>query len=162
MCTGLPASPPPSSPTCWSLPLVDPLTSFDLCLTQADLWSIGTILFELLVGKPPFNGANHLQLLRNIERGEAVLPEATAGRLSGACRGLLAGLLKRNPVERITFEEFFQHPFLLAERTGVREEGRAGQGRLWCVLGWVSQVVGRMMAGTVGVGGQVGGQVRRG
>jgi serine/threonine-protein kinase ULK/ATG1 len=79
---------------------------------QADLWSIGTILYELLVGKPPFTGANHMQLLRNIERGEARLPEAVAGRLSPACKGLLGRLLQRNPVERITFEEFFQHPFL--------------------------------------------------
>jgi hypothetical protein len=53
-----------------------------------------------------------MQLLRNIERGEARLPEAVAGRLSAACKGLLGRLLQRNPVERITFEEFFQHPFL--------------------------------------------------
>lgn len=24
---------------------------------KADLWSVGTILFELLVGRPPYNGA---------------------------------------------------------------------------------------------------------
>lgn len=35
---------------------------------KADLWSVGTILYELLVGRPPFNGANHIELLRNIER----------------------------------------------------------------------------------------------
>lgn len=79
---------------------------------QADLWSIGTILYELLVGKPPFTGANHMQLLRNIERGEARLPEAVGARLSPACRGLLGRLLQRNPVERLSFEEFFTHPFL--------------------------------------------------
>jgi serine/threonine-protein kinase ULK/ATG1 len=91
-----------------------PAAAFTLAsaANQADLWSIGTILYELLVGKPPFNGANHMQLLRNIERGEARLPEAVAGRLSAACKGLLGLLLQRNPVERITFEEFFQHPFL--------------------------------------------------
>lgn len=64
------------------------------------------------MGKPPFNGANHMQLLRNIERNEARLPEAVAARLSPACKGLLGRLLQRNPVQRITFEEFFQHPFL--------------------------------------------------
>uniref|UniRef100_A0A383WDM1 Protein kinase domain-containing protein n=1 Tax=Tetradesmus obliquus TaxID=3088 RepID=A0A383WDM1_TETOB len=79
---------------------------------KADLWSIGTILYELLVGKPPFTGANHMQLLRNIERGEARLPEAVGARLSPACRGLLGRLLQRNPVERLSFEEFFTHPFL--------------------------------------------------
>lgn len=85
---------------------------------QADLWSIGTILFELLVGKPPFNGANHMQLLRNIERNDAKLPEHVAARLSGPCKSLLGLLLQRKPVERISFEEFFTHPFL-SGNTGV-------------------------------------------
>jgi serine/threonine-protein kinase ULK/ATG1 len=69
----------------------------------------------LLVGKPPFNGANHMQLLRNIERNEARLPDHIAARLSGPCKSLLGRLLQRNPVERLTFEEFFQHPFLAGE-----------------------------------------------
>ena len=37
-------------------------------------------------GKPPFNGANHLQLVQNIERGEAIIPDHIARNLSGACR----------------------------------------------------------------------------
>lgn len=80
--------------------------------SQADLWSIGTILYELLVGRPPFSGANHMQLLRNIERGEACLPGPLAARLSPSCQSLLRRLLQRNPVERLSFDEFFAHPFL--------------------------------------------------
>lgn len=37
-------------------------------------------------GKPPFNGANHLQLVQNIERGDAELPPHVARGLSPACR----------------------------------------------------------------------------
>ncbi|MEW5296785.1 MAG: hypothetical protein WDW36_000039 [Sanguina aurantia] len=80
---------------------------------KADLWSVGTILFELLSGKPPFNGANHIQLLQNIERGDARLPPALAATLGPAVSSLLHGLLRRNPIERISFEEFFSHPFLV-------------------------------------------------
>ncbi|KAL6760431.1 kinase-like domain-containing protein [Haematococcus lacustris] len=80
---------------------------------KADLWSVGVILFELLAGKPPYNGINHLQLLKNIERGEGGrLPDAIADALSPACKQLLHQLLRRNPVERIGYEEFFDHPFL--------------------------------------------------
>lgn len=71
---------------------------------QADLWSVGVILYELVVGKPPFDGGNHVQLLRNIERSEARVPEYLAIQLSRHCTGLISMLLQRNPVERISFE----------------------------------------------------------
>lgn len=71
---------------------------------QADLWSVGIILYELLVGRTPFDGGNHVQLLRNIERLEAHVPEALACQLSTRCTSLIGQLLKRNPVERIAFE----------------------------------------------------------
>ena len=81
---------------------------------KADLWSVGAILFELLAERPPFGGANHVQLLRNIEKGEgAELPGEVVGA-SDACRHLVRSLLRRNPVERLSFEEFFRHPFLAA------------------------------------------------
>lgn len=63
-------------------------------------------------GKPPFNGANHVALLRAIERSEAAIPESLARALSASCVAMLHGLLRRNPVERMSFEEFFAHPFL--------------------------------------------------
>lgn len=79
---------------------------------KADLWSVGTILYELVVGRPPFNGINHVQLLHNIERSEARLPADVAARLSTHAVALITQLLKRNSIERISFEEFFTHPFL--------------------------------------------------
>ena len=79
---------------------------------KADLWSVGTILYELVVGRPPFNGSNHVVLLHNIERHEAKIPDQIAKHLSSACIDLIYSLLKRNPVQRISFEEFFSHPFL--------------------------------------------------
>ena len=81
---------------------------------KADLWSVGTILYELVVGRPPFNGSNHVALLHNIERHEAKIPDQIARILSPACIDLIYSLLKRNPVQRISFEEFFNHPFLAA------------------------------------------------
>lgn len=104
-----------------------------LLLLQADLWSIGTILFELLAGKPPFNGANHVQLLRNIERNDAKLPDQVAARLSAPCISLLGRLLRRNPVERISFEELFSHPFLTGD-AGMMVEMYL---RSWYVAGCV-------------------------
>ncbi|CAI5986776.1 unnamed protein product [Closterium sp. NIES-64] len=66
---------------------------------KADLWSVGAILFELVVGRPPFGGQNHVHLLQNIKRSEARVPRDIAATLSDDCLGLIRSLLKRNPGE---------------------------------------------------------------
>ena len=71
---------------------------------QADLWSVGIILYELLIGQTPFDGGNHIQLLRNIERHEVHIPLAERSKLSPHSINLIFQLLKRNPIERISFE----------------------------------------------------------
>lgn len=79
---------------------------------KADLWSVGAILWEMVVGAPPYGGANHVALLRSIEAAPPALPPALAATLSPRCVALLTSLLTRDPVARISFPEFFTHPFL--------------------------------------------------
>lgn len=33
---------------------------------QADLWSVGAILYQLVVGKPPFDGNSQLQVVKRL------------------------------------------------------------------------------------------------
>ena len=88
----------------------------------SDLWSVGTILFEMLTLKPPFTGANSIELLRSIERGRgAELPASLP--VSEACRQLLAQLLRRSPKERIGFDAFFSHGWF-SEALAETEEPR--------------------------------------
>ena len=79
---------------------------------KADLWSVGAILWEMLAGSPPYGGSNHVALLRSIEAAPPKLPPALAAELSPRCVALLTALLTRDPVARISFPEFFTHPFL--------------------------------------------------
>lgn len=73
---------------------------------KADLWSVGTVLFEMIAGRPPFNGENHIDLLRNIQRKAVRLPPDV--RISKPCVKLLRLLLNRNPLSRAGFKEFFE------------------------------------------------------
>lgn len=78
-----------------------------LCIDQqADLWSVGAILYELLTKKPPFTGSNHLELLANIERHEATLPPDVI--VSKECKTFMDRLLRRNPHMRMSFQVCLQ------------------------------------------------------
>ncbi|XP_011042709.1 PREDICTED: serine/threonine-protein kinase ATG1-like [Populus euphratica] len=80
---------------------------------KADLWSVGAILFQLVTGKPPFNGNSQYQLFQNILTStELRFPQGALEELHPDCVDLCRGLLRQNPVERLTFKEFFNHKFL--------------------------------------------------
>ncbi|XVE96940.1 hypothetical protein REPUB_Repub02eG0267500 [Reevesia pubescens] len=79
---------------------------------KADLWSVGAILFQLVTGRTPFTGNNPTQLLQNIVKSTELYFPVENNCLTADCKDLCQKLLRRNPVERLTFEEFFNHPFL--------------------------------------------------
>ena len=77
---------------------------------KADLWSIGTIIFELMVGKPPFQGYMPADVLRSINKGLYQIPHFI--KISEACRNIINGLLQYNPQHRMSWKAFFDHPFV--------------------------------------------------
>ncbi|XP_072963228.1 serine/threonine-protein kinase ATG1a [Typha angustifolia] len=82
---------------------------------KADLWSIGIILFQLVTGNLPFDGKTHYQLFQRIMASDDLqFPPTVLADLHPDCIDLCRGLLRRNPVERLAFEEFFNHGFMAA------------------------------------------------
>ena len=74
---------------------------------KSDLWSVGIILYQMLFGCTPFKAKNFIDLIGKIENSEIKIPEEF--KISSLCQDLLKGLLKKNPKERITWDEFFDH-----------------------------------------------------
>ncbi|KAH6612526.1 Serine/threonine-protein kinase atg1 [Boeremia exigua] len=89
---------------------------------KADLWSVGTVLFEMVSARPPFRANNHVELLRKIEerKDQIRFPEGLVA--SRAMKTLIRALLKRKPTERMSYESFFSDPVIREEIPGLVDE----------------------------------------
>ncbi|KAH7644307.1 serine/threonine protein kinase-like protein [Dermatophagoides farinae] len=78
---------------------------------RVDLWSIGIILYECLFGRTPLHGMTTAEITHAYQRNQVHI-EFPKNRLSQLCYDLLGGLLKIDPKMRISFSNFFTHPFI--------------------------------------------------
>lgn len=88
---------------------------------KADLWSLGTIVFQCLTGKAPFQAQTPQELKMFYEKNANLAPKIPPGT-SKELTDLLMGLLRRNAKERMTFDMFFIHAFLQRQTTPQNSE----------------------------------------
>uniref|UniRef100_A0A1I8FNR0 Non-specific serine/threonine protein kinase n=1 Tax=Macrostomum lignano TaxID=282301 RepID=A0A1I8FNR0_9PLAT len=80
--------------------------------TASDWWSYGVLMFEMLTGQLPFQGANRKDTMQQILKAKLGMPQF----LSPDAQSLLRALFKRNPANRLGFgahgmAELKAHPF---------------------------------------------------
>ncbi|XP_032673839.1 serine/threonine-protein kinase fused [Odontomachus brunneus] len=75
---------------------------------NADLWSLGCIIYELIVGSPPFQTTSILHLVILIRFEAITWPDF----ISANCKSFLQGLLQKDPSERLTWPALLEHPFV--------------------------------------------------
>ena len=73
-----------------------------------DIWSMGVILYELFVGKPPFYTTSIYKLIKQIVNESPSYPSA----MSKSFRDLLQGVLEKDPKKRLGWPELLAHPFI--------------------------------------------------
>ncbi|KAK0284904.1 spindle assembly checkpoint kinase [Friedmanniomyces endolithicus] len=75
---------------------------------KVDLWSLGVLTYEFLVGEAPFEDTP-VMTQRRIARGEMSVPSF----VSAEARDLIKRLLVLDPEKRIPLEEVEKHPWIL-------------------------------------------------
>ena len=75
---------------------------------KVDIYSLGTVCYEMIIGQKIFNGKNREEIVKKVEKGNYHLPTY----LSKEIVSFLIGMLKYDEKIRLNVDELSTHPFL--------------------------------------------------
>uniref|UniRef100_A0A4X1VM91 non-specific serine/threonine protein kinase n=1 Tax=Sus scrofa TaxID=9823 RepID=A0A4X1VM91_PIG len=82
---------------------------------KVDLWCIGVLCYELLVGNPPFESASHNETYRRILKVDVRFPPS----LPLGAQDLISRLLRYQPSDRLPLDQILEHPWVRAHSRRV-------------------------------------------
>jgi serine/threonine protein kinase len=86
--------------------------------SSVDIWSLGTVFYELLFGLPPFFGKNYEEIFSKINFGTYDIPSNL--KVSIESIYLLNGLLQFYPQKRLNWDQIVYHPFVTKDSKKFR------------------------------------------
>lgn len=75
-----------------------------------DIWSLGVLTYQLLVGKFPFSGENVEEVFRSIYYDH--VPMVPLQEYSPECSSFINAVLQKDPKHRLTINEVLQNPWI--------------------------------------------------
>jgi len=75
---------------------------------KADIWSLGTACYEMLIGKNTFDAKSLHELVKKVEEGSYKLPTT----ISKEAVSFINGMIQYDLKKRSSAEELYNHPFL--------------------------------------------------
>lgn len=79
-----------------------------------DLWSTGVIIYILLCGYPPFQGATGTnQMYKKIKRGQYSFPSPAWDNISLIAQDCIRQLLTVDPKQRMSAKQLLKHPWII-------------------------------------------------
>ena len=86
---------------------------------KADIWSLGTICYEMLIGAPPFDATSYEELVSKIQKGDYKIPNNL--KLSKEAISFINGMLQHNPQKRLNIDQLANHNFLMKNVKDFKE-----------------------------------------
>lgn len=78
-----------------------------------DMWAIGVIAYVILVGFPPFDGENDVEVFASIMAVRYDFPSPEWDDVPKEAKNFIASILKEEPSERLTAEQALAHPWIV-------------------------------------------------